>query len=272
MATILDQIVAERRIAVKDARAKRSVSELESLASERPDPRSLRAAFLSIEQAKAADEDSPHRVISEVKRASPSKGLIRADFDALAIAKSYEAGGAAAISVLTEEKHFQGSLDYLTKIAAEVRLPVLRKDFFVDPYQVIEARAHGAAAILVIIACTERALCEDLIHAAEEYGLDLLVEVHTRGELDQALDLGGELLLGVNNRDLHTFKTDIQTTLDLIPNIPEERKVIAESGLNTKNDLDKLRGAGAGGFLIGESLMRAPDPGAKLAEMIGRKT
>lgn len=271
MATILDQIVAERRVAVKESRARRKLSELETLASERPAPRSLRTAFLSIEEAKVADSGASHRVISEVKRASPSKGLIREDFDPLAIAKSYEKGGAAAISVLTEEKHFQGSLDYLKTVAAQVALPVLRKDFFVDPYQVIEARAHGAAAILLIVACTERGLSEELLHAAGEYGLDVLVEVHTRAELDEALDLGEGLLLGINNRNLHTFETSLQTTLDLIPHVPADRKVIAESGLNTKDDLDQLRTAGAGGFLIGESLMRAPDPGAMLAELIGKR-
>lgn len=271
MATILDQIVAERRVAVKESRARRKLSELEALASERPAPRSLRTAFLSIEEAKVTDSTASHRVISEVKRASPSKGLIRENFDPLAIARSYEKGGAAAISVLTEEKYFQGSLDYLKTVAAQVALPVLRKDFFVDPYQVVEARAHGASAILLIIACTERGLSEELLHAAREYGLDVLVEVHTRAELDEALDLGEGLLLGINNRDLHTFDTSLQTTLDLIPHVPADRKVIAESGLKAKRDLDQLRAAGAGGFLVGESLMRAPDPGAMLAELIGKR-
>ncbi|MDH4227738.1 MAG: indole-3-glycerol phosphate synthase TrpC [Deltaproteobacteria bacterium] len=208
------------------------------------------------------------RVIAEVKKASPSKGIIRADFDPVAVALTYEKNGAAAISVLTDEKYFMGSLENLVRIREKVSLPLLRKDFIVDEYQICEARAVGADAILLIAAALDKGRMKELMDAASALGLDSLIEVHTEKELDAALDIGAKLI-GINNRDLNTFVTDINTTVRLIERIPAEKTVVTESGINRIEDVRLLDAAGVDAFLIGESLMREADIGKKLRELRG---
>jgi len=264
MSTILDTIVAERRSDVREAKAKRRLSELEEKAQGQSRPKPFAAIF----PERGAAGQGPFRVIAEIKKASPSKGLLRADFRPREIALSYEKHGAGAISVLTEERRFQGSLDHLSEVARAVQIPLLRKDFFVDPYQVVEARAHGASAILIIVACTARSLALELLAAAGEYSLDVLAEIHDRKELDEVLSWGKPAVVGVNNRDLHTFEVSLDTSLELLPHVPANFRAVAESGIATRADMEKLAAAGAGGFLIGETFMRAKDPGEKLAELL----
>ncbi len=206
-------------------------------------------------------------VIAEVKKASPSKGVIRPDFDPVAIAQSYANGGAACLSVLTDERYFQGADDYLRAIRASVGLPILRKDFMVDPWQVLEARAIGADAILIILAMVDDALAAELAAAAKEQGLAVLPEVHDAAELERALALDAALI-GINNRDLHTFDTRLDTTLSLLPAIPAGRIVVTESGIAARADIARMNEAGVHAFLIGESLMRQPDPGDALRALI----
>jgi len=213
-------------------------------------------------------EARPWAIIAEVKKASPSRGVIRADFDPAAIAKVYEANGARAVSVVTDEPFFQGRLEYLRAIRAAVRLPLLRKDFILDAYQVYEARAAGADAVLLIAAGLEDARLRELSALAQELGMAALIEVHNEPELKRALNLRPPLL-GINNRDLATFQTDLETTLRLLPRI-QGPLVVSESGLNRPEDLLRLSGAGAKAFLIGEALMAAADMGAKLRELCGR--
>lgn len=208
------------------------------------------------------------RIIAEVKKASPSKGVIRVDFEPVKIARIYQEKGAAAISVLTEERYFQGSLDYLAAIRGEVAIPLLRKDFIVDPFQVYEARVAGADAILLIAACLDRAQMEDLAGLAAELGLDVLTEVHNHRELEKTLLVGAEII-GINNRDLHSFKTDIATTEKLLREIPSGKVVVSESGINTRADIDRLQAVGVHAFLIGEAMMREADIGAKLQSLLG---
>ncbi len=210
-------------------------------------------------------------VIAEVKKASPSKGVIRQDFDPLALALTYEASGAAAISVLTEKKFFQGSLDYLKQIRQQVALPLLRKDFVFDDYQVYEARAYGASAILLIVAILEDAQLQDLSHLAQTQGIDCLVEVHDEAECERALAQGVSLL-GINNRDLRTFHTTIETSERLVQGMPSDVLVVSESGLSTRHQLDRLEAQGVRAFLIGETFMAAPDPGEPLRSLLGHPT
>ena len=210
-------------------------------------------------------------IIAEVKKASPSKGVIRQDFDPLALARSYEASGAAAISVLTEKKFFQGSLDYLKQIRQQVALPLLRKDFVFDDYQVYEARAHGASAILLIVAILEDAQLQDLMHLAQTLEMDCLIEVHDEAECERAL-AHGVSLLGINNRDLRTFHTTIETTERLVQGLPSDVLVVSESGLSTRHQLDRLEAQGVRAFLIGETFMAAPDPGEPLRSLLGHPT
>ncbi len=202
-------------------------------------------------------------VIAEVKKASPSKGIIREDFDPVWIANSYERSGAACLSVLTDVKYFQGADDYVRAIRNEVSIPILRKEFIVDPYQVAEAREMGADAILIILAMVDDSLALELAQAASELGLSVLPEVHNVSELERALKLGTELV-GINNRDLHTFETSLQTTLSLLDHIPDGHTVITESGIFTPDDINQMNSAGVYGFLVGESLMRQPNPGEAL--------
>lgn len=205
-------------------------------------------------------------VIAEVKKASPSAGVIRADFRPAEIAVSYERAGAACLSVLTDRQYFQGREDYLAQARDACSLPVLRKDFIVDPWQVFESRAIGADCILLIVAALERGRLQELDGLAREAGLDVLVEVHDEREMEDALSTGAALV-GVNNRDLHTFTTDLGTTERLRPMLPADRIMVTESGIHTPSDVSRLRAADIQAFLVGEAFMRAPDPGAALREL-----
>ena len=206
-------------------------------------------------------------VIAEVKKASPSKGIIREDFDPVWIANSYENAGAACLSVLTDVKYFQGADDYVRAIRKEVSIPILRKEFIVDPYQIAEAREMGADAILIILAMVDDSLALELAQAASELELSVLPEVHNVSELERALKLDTELI-GINNRDLHTFETSLSTTLALLADIPDSRTVITESGIFTSDDISQMNEADVYGFLVGESLMREPIPGNALKALM----
>ncbi len=210
---------------------------------------------------------SSRRIIAEVKRASPSKGLIRADFDAVSIARDYANHGASAISVLTEERHFQGRLEDLEQIHAAVEMPLLRKDFMLDPYQLTEAKSYGADAVLFIAALLPRAQMIDLREQATALGLDALIEVHTEAELGAALEAGAQLV-GINNRNLQTFDVDLQTTQKLAPLVPREVPAVCESGIDNVEQIRRVEKWGVHIFLIGESLMRAPKPGKKLRDLL----
>jgi indole-3-glycerol phosphate synthase len=263
--THLEEILATTRATVAAARARVPVAELERLAAEHQ-PRGFAAALRR--QAAAGPA-----VIAEIKKASPSKGLIREDFDVERLARSYCAGGAAALSVLTDEPHFKGSLRNLELASAAAPLPCLRKDFTVDEYQILEARAHRGDAILLIAAALADAELKRFAHAARGLQLDVLVEVHTGEELDRVLDALGETgadAIGVNNRNLKTFEVRLETSLELVERMPAGTLRVAESGISTAEDLALLRAAGFDAFLIGESLMRRPDPGAALAGMLAR--
>ncbi|MBT6264545.1 MAG: indole-3-glycerol phosphate synthase TrpC, partial [Halieaceae bacterium] len=205
-------------------------------------------------------------VIAEVKKASPSKGIIRADFQPADIASSYASGGATCLSVLTDIDFFQGSDEYLQRARKACELPVIRKDFTVDPYQVVEARAIGADAILLIVAALADDQMRELAEVASDFELDVLVEVHDRAELDRALELETQLV-GINNRDLHSFDMRLETTLDLLPHIPEDRVVVTESGIHTPADVAVMRERDVHAFLVGEAFMRAEEPGEKLKEL-----
>jgi indole-3-glycerol phosphate synthase len=207
------------------------------------------------------------QVIAEIKRASPSRGLIRADFDPVAIAKDYAAHGASAISVLTEERFFQGSLGYLEQIHDAVAQPLLRKDFIIDAYQVFEAKSYGADAILLIAAMLDCSAMRDLRSQAAELSLDVLIEIHNESELEAALAAGAQLV-GINNRDLKTFEVDIGVTEKLVPRLPARTVAVCESGIDSLEQIQRLERLGIHNFLIGESLMRAPQPGKKLRELL----
>ena len=210
---------------------------------------------------------SSRHIIAEIKRASPSHGTIREDFDAVKIAKNFAANGASALSVLTEERFFRGDLSYLEQIRNEVSIPLLRKDFTLDGYQLVEARSFGADAALLIVALLERALLKELIAEAAALSLDALVEVHTEGELACALEAGARLV-GINNRDLKTFEVKLETTERLLPLVPAGVVVVCESGFHSTEQIKRVEVLGARVFLIGEALMRATDPGAKLRELL----
>lgn len=254
---ILDDIVRDKRADLECTKATVSVAELERRPLYHAARRDLRVAL------------EPHHraIIAEVKQASPSKGLIRADFDPVGIAVSYAAHDAAAISVLTEERYFQGHLEYLAAIRAAVTLPLLRKDFLFDPYQLYEARAYGADAVLLIVAILPDPLLRDLLAVANRLQLSALVEVHDRAELERAIACGAQLL-GINNRDLRTFRTSLAITEELAPFVPAGTRVVAESGIEQVADIERLERAGVHAFLIGETCMRAVDPGSKLAELL----
>jgi indole-3-glycerol phosphate synthase len=258
---ILDDIVRDKRADLEQTKARISLAALQ----QRPLFRAGRRAF------RAALEARRRAIVAEVKKASPSKGVIRADFDPLQIAGSYARNGAAAISVLTEERYFQGHIDYLAAIRAAVDVPLLRKDFVFDPYQLYEARAFGADAVLLIVAILAEPALRELLWLAEELNLTALVEVHDEAELECAVRCGARLL-GVNNRDLRTFHTTLATTERLMPAVPPGALVIAESGIDSVEDIVRLERAGVHAFLIGEALMRAADPGARLAELIGTRS
>lgn len=208
------------------------------------------------------------RVIAEIKKASPSAGVIRPDFDPPAIAKSYQQGGAACLSVLTDQDFFQGSIEDLHAVAQTVPLPILRKDFVIDPVQVYEARLAGAAAVLLIAECLEPIELRDLLTVIESLHMTALVELHDPANLGPVVKSGAQLI-GVNNRNLRTFETTLAHTLDLLADIPVDRTVVSESGIRSREDVQKLQSAGVHAILVGEAFMRSPDPGAKLAELIG---
>jgi len=260
-ADILERILARKREEVEAARAAVPLAEMQRRAAAAPPPRD----FVGALRAKIAA--GRPAVIAEVKKASPSKGLLRADFDPAAIARSYQAGGAACLSVLTDRDFFQGSPEHLAQARSACALPVLRKDFVTEPYQVHEARAMGADCILLIAAALARQDMLGLEASARSLGMSVLVEVHNGEELDAALTLQTPLL-GVNNRDLRTFQTRLETTLDLLPRIPEGRIVVTESGIGSRADVAMMMGRGVPAFLVGEALMRAPDPGKALVDLI----
>jgi indole-3-glycerol phosphate synthase len=263
MSTHLDRILIATRATVAAAKAQVPLAELERLAAAHQ-PRGWARALRRRAAAGPA-------VIAEIKKASPSKGLIRADFDAAQLARSYFAGGATALSVLTDEPFFQGCLHNLELASAAVPLPCLRKDFTVDEYQIVEARAHHGDAILLIVAALTDGELSRFAHAAHSLSLDVLVEVHTAAELDRVLSKLGETgadAIGVNNRNLKTFEVRLETSLELVARIPAAVVRVAESGIASPEDLVRLRAAGFDAFLIGESLVRQPDPGAALAALL----
>ena len=260
MSDILQRIVAVKREEIAATRACRSLPGWRALAEARGGLRGFEAALRSRLAAGAA------AVIAEVKKASPSKGVLRADFEPAAIARSYEAGGAACLSVLTDEHFFQGSSACLEQARAACTLPVLRKDFIVDEVQVHEARAMGADCVLLIAACLDDAELADLEACARGHGMDVLVEVHDAAELERALALRTRLV-GVNNRNLRSFEVSLDTTLDLLPRVPGDRLLVTESGILARADVQRMRAAGVHAFLVGEAFMRAPEPGTALAEL-----
>jgi len=261
MSTILDRIVATKREEVARAKAAVSESVLHQRLADAPPPRGFFAALSG---------GPPVRLIAEVKKASPSAGVIREDFDPVAIARTYQRHGASCLSVLTDEPYFQGSLEYLRAIRAAVDLPVLRKDFIVDPYQVVEARVAGADAVLLIAECLPGELLAELHDAIVELGMTPLVELYEPENLPRVLATGARLV-GINNRDLRTFQTDLAHTIRLRPQISGDRIVVGESGIRTRADVERLQAAGVAAILVGESLMRQPDIGAAVDALLGKQ-
>ena len=262
---ILKRIFDHKRLEVAAARSAAPLSEMKARLSDLEDqPRGFERA---LRDAAASDWTA---IIAEVKKGSPSKGIIRADFDPIAIAETYEQNGATCLSVLTDEHFFLGSLRYPGLIREQCRLPLIRKDFIFDPYQVYEARVFGTDAILLIAAMLERTQIEDLAGTARELFLDVLLEVHDEYEMETALRTDCSLI-GVNNRNLRTFVTDLGTTGRLARMMPDDRLLVAESGIGTRSDIETLAAAGARAFLVGESLMREEDFGAKLRELLGNE-
>jgi indole-3-glycerol phosphate synthase len=262
MTDILDKITAYKREEIAAAKARRPLEATEAAARTAPPVRPFAAAIRTRIAAGAP------ALVAEIKKASPSKGLIRADFDPGTLATAYKAGGAACLSVLTDGPSFQGAPEYLTQARAASGLPVLRKDFMLDRYQVAEARALGADCILIIMAAVDDLMAGTLCAYATAWGMDAIAEVHNESELDRALKLDCRLI-GINNRDLKTFATTLETTERLAPGVPKSRIVIAESGIAGNADLQRLARCGVHAFLVGESLMRQPDVAAATRELLG---
>lgn len=260
MSDILNKILEVKKVEVAEASAKKSLEQLQMEVAQRDTPRNFVAAI----QAKIAAGNAA--VIAEVKKASPSKGVLREDFKPAEIAASYAAHGAACLSVLTDTPFFQGSVDYLIQARAACAIPVLRKDFLVDPYQVWQARAMGADAILLIAAALRLEQMQEMESLALQLGLSVLVEVHDGVELEAALQLQTPLI-GINNRNLRTFDVSLNTTLNLLSRIPDDRIVVTESGIFSSADVALMRAQGVHTFLVGEAFMRAPDPGQELARL-----
>ena len=263
MVDVLQRILATKRDEIARAVAAVPLAEMKRRAAVASTPRD----FVGAMRAKIAAGGPA--VIAEIKKASPSKGLLRANFDPPAIARSYAAGGAACLSVLTDREYFQGEHAHLPAARAACELPVLRKDFIIDPYQVVEARALGADCVLLIAAALEQIVMRELEAHAEALGMAVLVEVHDGAELEAALALKTPLL-GINNRNLRSFETRLDTTLDLLPRIPADRLVVTESGIHSAADVRRMREHGVHAFLVGEAFMRAEDPGTELARLFGR--
>lgn len=262
--TILKKIIERKHEEVRDRSRRVSAAELEAcimaMQGTDQDPRGFAdAMFRAVAEGRSA-------VIAEAKKASPSKGLLRDPFDPAAIAKSYQAGGASCMSVLTDVDFFQGSEQYLKEARAACDLPVIRKDFIVDPYQVYEARAMGADCILLIVSCLADEQMARLNALALRLGMDVLVEVHGADELERALELDNRLV-GINNRNLHTFEVSLENTFELLDSIPQDRLVVTESGIHSPEDVAAMRERGVNSFLVGEAFMRAEDPGSKLKEL-----
>ena len=261
MPTILDEIVAAKRREIQQAKARVPEAALRERLADAPPV----CDFLG-----ALAKSGPIRLIAEVKKASPSKGLIREDFHPVQIAQTYEKHGAACVSVLTDGPYFQGSLDYLSRIRASVRLPLLRKDFIVDQYQVLQARAAGADAVLLIAECLTDGALKELHDTIIELGMTPLVELYESDNLPRVLDVGARLV-GINNRDLRTFQVDLKHTLRLRRQIPDDRVVVGESGIRTRQDVERLESAGVNAILVGESLMGREDIGSAVDELLGRE-
>ncbi|MBO3277573.1 indole-3-glycerol phosphate synthase TrpC [Pseudomonas schmalbachii] len=259
--TVLQKILARKVEEVAERSSRVSLAELEQLARSADAPRGFANALL--ERARRKEP----AVIAEIKKASPSKGVLRENFVPAEIARSYQEGGAACLSVLTDVDFFLGSDAYLKEARAACKLPVIRKDFMIDPYQVVEARAIGADCILLIVSALEDTRMAELAAVAKDFNLDVLVEVHDREELERALNTLDTPLVGINNRNLHTFEVSLETTLDLLPSIPRDRLVVTESGILNRADVELMEVSEVYAFLVGEAFMRADEPGTELKRL-----
>ena len=260
---ILDEIVSNKKEEIRSRKITLPLSELKARIKDLPDTRGFKKAV-----RRGDKKESPIRLIAEIKKASPSKGIIREDFNPQRIAWIYEEAGASAISVLTEEKYFLGNIEYLSDVRNIVKIPILRKDFIIDPFQIYEARVFGADAILLIASLLDRIQIDEYIGLLSDMNMDAIVEIHDKKELDKALQTKAAII-GINNRDLKTFKTDIGTTYRLKDEIPQDRIIVSESGFNNRYDIVQMQKAGIDAVLIGTALMRENDIAKKIRELLG---